>query len=214
MNNQSITPQNSSEIFKRFQIYNPDPKTELVYSSPFELLIAVMLSAQATDISVNKATKPLFKKVNTPEAFILLGEEGLKLYIKTINFFHTKARHIIQTCELLVQNFEGKVPASRADLETLPGVGRKTANVILNSAFGEPTLAVDTHIFRVAHRLGLSSGKTPLEVELALLSVISSEFLKEAHHYLVLHGRYICKARHPLCAQCFLSDLCPSYTPS
>ena len=186
------------------------PTTELVYGSVFELLISVMLSAQSTDVSVNKATVKLFPVANTPEAFLQLGEAGLKAYIKTIGLFNMKARHIIQTCELLIKNFNSPVPESRESLESLPGVGRKTANVILNTAFHQPTLAVDTHIFRVAQRLGLASGKTPLAVELQLLKVIPPEFLKDAHHWLILHGRYVCKARKPLCGACFLADVCPS----
>lgn len=195
-------------IFKRWQKTNPHPKTELIYRSHFELLIAVMLSAQATDVSVNKATKVLFKVANTPEKMQALQEEGLKPYIKTIGLYNSKAKNIIRTCEILIQKHRSGVPRTRVDLEALPGVGRKTANVILNAAFGEPTLAVDTHIFRLANRIGLAPGKTPLVVEKKLLEVIPETFLQNAHHWLILHGRYVCTARAPHCKDCLIQDLC------
>lgn len=195
-------------IFERLREQNPHPTTELKYSSPFELLIAVILSAQATDVSVNKATEKLFAVANTPEAILELGEEGLKKYIKTIGLFNNKAKNIIATCRILVEKFGGRVPDNRRDLESLPGVGRKTANVVLNTAFGHPTMAVDTHIFRVANRTGLARGKTPLAVEKKLLKVIPKEFLKDAHHWLILHGRYVCTARKPKCSKCIIEDLC------
>ena len=197
-------------LFTRFKAHNPKPTTELVYDTVFQLLIAVILSAQATDVSVNRATVALFKIAPTPETMLALGLEGLKKYIKSIGLFNSKAAHIIQTCEILVSQFDSEVPHARKDLEGLPGVGRKTANVILNTAFGEPTIAVDTHIFRVAQRLGLAKGKTPLAIEQQLLKKIPAEFKQDAHHWLILHGRYICKARQPLCEQCFLADICPS----
>lgn len=196
------------EIFRRFQKLNQNPTTELIYNSEFELLIAVMLSAQATDISVNKATKPLFKIANTPKKILKLGENELKKFIQSIGLFNTKAKNILKTCEILVTKFNSEVPKSREDLESLPGVGRKTANVILNTAFGEKTVAVDTHIFRVANRTGLAPGKTPLEVEKKLMKVIPEEFLHDAHHWLILHGRYICTARKPKCPTCPIRDLC------
>ena len=195
-------------LFERFKLKNPHPTTELYYTSPFELLIAVMLSAQATDISVNKATGPLFKIANTPDTLLALGEVGLKNHIKTIGLFNTKAANIIKTCALLNAHHGGEVPSTREALEALPGVGRKTANVVLNTAFGQATMAVDTHIFRVANRTGLAPGKTPLAVELGLLKNIPKAFLKDAHHWLILHGRYVCKARNPLCSQCPMVDLC------
>jgi len=203
-----MTPQKIRKIFKRFQENNPSPTTELCFQSPFELLISVILSAQATDISVNKATQPLFKVANTPEAILALGVDGLKSYIKSIGLYNTKAKNIIKTCEILKQQYNCEVPEIRAGLESLPGVGRKTANVILNTLFGEATIAVDTHIFRIANRIGLATGKTPLAVETQLLKVIPKIFLKEAHHWLVLHGRYICVARKPKCAACLIRDLC------
>jgi endonuclease III len=196
------------EVFLRFQAQNPHPKTELKYQTPFELLIAVMLSAQATDVSVNKATSVLFAVANTPHAMLDLGLLSLKQYVKSIGLYNTKAHNIIKTCEILIERFEGHVPHTRKALESLPGVGRKTANVVLNTAFGEPTMAVDTHIFRVANRTGLASGKTPLAVELALLKNIEPEFLKDAHHWLILHGRYVCTARKPKCPTCLIADLC------
>lgn len=195
-------------IFERFQAHQPHPTTELNYSNAFELLVAVMLSAQATDVSVNKATRPLFQIANTPNTILALGEERLKSHIKTIGLFNTKAANLMKTCALLLERHEGMVPNTRAALEALPGVGRKTANVILNTAFGEPTMAVDTHIFRVANRTGLAYGKTPLAVEKELLKHVPEAFLKDAHHWLILHGRYVCKARKPDCASCLIRDLC------
>jgi endonuclease-3 len=195
-------------IFERFQAQNPHPTTELQYHSAFELLIAVMLSAQATDVSVNKATVTLFSVANTPETILELGEVGLKGYIKTIGLFNTKAANIIKTCHILLEKYHSEVPDTREALETLPGVGRKTANVVLNTAFGQPTMAVDTHIFRVANRTGLAPGKTPLAVEHVLVKNIDPEFLKDAHHWLILHGRYVCTARSPHCPQCPIADLC------
>jgi len=196
------------KIFQRFQERNPNPTTELEYSTPFELLIAVMLSAQATDISVNKATARLFPVANTPKELLELGEEKLKSYIKTIGLYNSKAANVIKTCKILLDEHQGEVPDKRNALEALPGVGRKTANVILNTAFGQPTIAVDTHIFRVARRLGLAHGKTPLAVEQELEKKVPQEFLQDAHHWLILHGRYICVARKPRCPECFLRDLC------
>ena len=196
------------EIFKRFKQNNPKPVTELQYSTTFELLIAVILSAQATDRTVNKATQVLFQHANTPKAIFKLGEDGLKTYIKTIGLYNSKARNIIETCRILLDKYQGKVPKSRMELESLPGVGRKTANVILNTAFGEATIAVDTHIFRVANRTGLAKGKTPLIVENQLIETVPKEYLHDAHHWLVLHGRYICVARRPRCSACIISDLC------
>lgn len=200
------------EIFKRLQAANPHPKTELEYHSPFELLIAVMLSAQATDISVNSATRQLYPVANTPEAIIELGEEKLTEYIQRIGLYKTKAKHVMQTCRILIERHAGQVPQTREALEALPGVGRKTANVVLNSAFGEATMAVDTHIFRVGNRTGLAPGKTPLEVERKLLKRIPPEYLVDAHHWLILHGRYVCTARKPLCWQCAVAPYC-DYTP-
>ena len=200
--------QKRKEIFQRFQAQNPHPTTELVYHSPFELLIAVMLSAQATDVSVNKATTRLFPIANTPKAILDLGLDGLKNYIKTIGLYNSKAANVLKTCEILLQKYAGQVPDTREALESLPGVGRKTANVVLNTAFGQPTMAVDTHIFRVANRTGLAKGKTPLAVEFALLKNIPPEFLQDAHHWLILHGRYVCTARKPHCANCIIQDLC------
>lgn len=197
-----------NKIFARFQAQNPAPKTELIYHSNFELLIAVMLSAQATDISVNKATLILFQSANTPEKMLSLGDEGLRELIKTINLYKTKAKHILKTCEILITEHHSVVPSTREELEKLPGVGRKTANVVLNAAFGQYTIAVDTHIFRVANRTGLAPGKTPLAVEQTLQKNVPKKYLKEAHHWLVLHGRYICKARNPLCSTCPIHDLC------
>jgi endonuclease III len=196
------------EIFERFHEANPNPATELNYQTPFELLIAVILSAQATDVSVNKATKVLFPKANTPKAILALGETGLKKFIKTIGLYNTKANNILKTCGILIAQHKGHVPHTREALESLPGVGRKTANVILNTAFGESTIAVDTHIFRVCNRTKLAPGKTPLAVEKQLIKVVPATFKKEAHHWLVLHGRYICTARKPKCMICPLVDLC------
>jgi endonuclease-3 len=199
---------------KRIQIYSrlrdkmPNPETELVYAGPFELLIAVILSAQATDVGVNKATALLFPVANTPEAILDLGLRRLKSYIKTIGLYNAKAENIIKTCRILIERFDGDVPRTREELESLPGVGRKTANVILNTAFGEPTIAVDTHIFRVANRTGLAPGKTPLAVEKRLVRLTPDEFKKDAHHWLILHGRYTCKARKPDCPNCAIEDLC------
>ncbi len=195
-------------IFERLRQANPRPTTELNYHSPFELLIAVILSAQATDKGVNKATEKLFRVANTPAAILKLGEEGLKHYIKTIGLYNTKAKNIIRTCETLVRQYNGRVPDRRSALEALPGVGRKTANVILNTAFGQPTIAVDTHIFRVCNRTGLAPGKTVLEVEKKLLKVVPEEFKHDAHHWLILHGRYTCVARKPRCGSCIIEDLC------
>ncbi|MCA0403239.1 MAG: endonuclease III [Proteobacteria bacterium] len=195
-------------IFERFREQDPHPTTELNYNSPFELLIAVILSAQATDVSVNKATEKLYAVANTPEAILALGEDELKIYIKTIGLYNAKAANIIETCNLLITHFASEVPRNRKDLESLPGVGRKTANVVLNTVFDEPTIAVDTHIFRVANRTGLAREKTPLKVELKLLKIIEKPFLKDAHHWLVLHGRYVCIARKPHCKTCLINDLC------
>jgi endonuclease-3 len=196
------------ELFARLREMDPHPRTELVYASPFELLVAVVLSAQATDVGVNRATKHLFPVANTPRAILDLGEDGLKHYIATIGLFNSKAKHIIATCRLLIDLHGGEVPDDRAALEALPGVGRKTANVILNVAFGHPTIAVDTHIFRVANRTGLAPGKTVEAVEHKLLKRVPVEFRQHAHHWLILHGRYVCKARKPDCPQCVIRDLC------
>ncbi|MDD4928708.1 MAG: endonuclease III [Gallionella sp.] len=203
-----MNPAKRREIFQRLQAANPHPTTELEYRSPFELLIAVMLSAQATDISVNAATRVLYPVAHTPEAILALGEEKLTGYIQRIGLYKTKAKHVIQTCRILVDQHAGQVPQTREALEALPGVGRKTANVMLNTAFGQPTLAVDTHIFRLSNRIGLAPGKNVLEVEKKLLRVIPKEFLHDAHHWLILHGRYICRARTPKCAECLIYDLC------
>lgn len=196
------------QIFERLRAANPSPTTELVYANPFELLIAVILSAQATDKSVNKATASLFPVARTPAALLALGEEGLKTHIRAIGLFNAKARNILKTCAILIAEHDGEVPHERAALESLPGVGRKTANVILNTAFGEPTVAVDTHIFRVANRTRIAVGKTPLAVERQLLRHLPTPFLKNAHHWLILHGRYVCTARAPRCAHCGIADLC------
>jgi endonuclease-3 len=195
-------------IFARFHQANPAPTTELIYHNAFELLIAVILSAQATDKSVNKATSKLFSYANTPEAILHLGEEGLKKYIKTIGLFNNKAANIIKTCAQLINQHASVVPENREALEALPGVGRKTANVILNTCFGQPTMAVDTHIFRVANRIGLAHGNTPLAVEKQLLKTTPKEFIHDAHHWLILHGRYTCTARKPHCPTCIIRDLC------
>ncbi|MBK1648811.1 endonuclease III [Rhabdochromatium marinum] len=197
-----------TELFRRLRAANPQPTTELQYSSTFELLIAVMLSAQATDRSVNRVTANLFPVANTPAAILALGEEGLIAHIRTIGLFNSKARNILKTCAQLLERHQGQVPHERAALEALPGVGRKTANVLLNTAFGEPTVAVDTHIFRVANRTGLAPGDTPLAVEQHLLRRIPEEFLLDAHHWLILHGRYLCTARRPRCDECPIADLC------
>ena len=196
------------EIFLRLQAANPHPATELEYRTPFELLVAVMLSAQATDVSVNSATRVLFPIANTPQAILALGEEKLREFIQRIGLYQTKARHLIQTCRLLLERHSGTVPQTREELEALPGVGRKTANVILNTAFGQPAIAVDTHIFRIANRIGLAPGKTVLEVENKLLKVVPDEFKHDAHHWLILHGRYVCQARKPKCGACIIQDLC------
>lgn len=196
------------KIFERFKKANPNPTTELNYKTPFELLIAVILSAQATDISVNKATGPLFEVANTPEALIALGETGLKEYIKTIGLYNTKASNIIKTCKILFEKYHSTVPQTREALETLPGVGRKTANVVLNTAFKQEAMPVDTHIFRVSNRIGLAHGKTPFSIEIELLKVIPKEYRKNAHHWLILHGRYTCIARKPKCPSCIIRDLC------
>ena len=196
------------EFFRRLQAIDPHPKTELEYESTFELLIAVILSAQATDVSVNLATRRLYKKANTPQAILELGEDGLKAYIRTIGLFNSKAKNIMATCKTLLEEHSAEVPSNRQALEALPGVGRKTANVILNTAYGEPTMAVDTHIFRVANRTGLALGKTPLVIEKKLLKSIPEQYLLHAHHWLILHGRYVCKARTPNCPECIVRDLC------
>ena len=197
-----------TEIFKRFQQANNKPTTELNYNSEFELLISVILSAQATDISVNKATAKLYPKARTPEKIYKLGESGLKKYIKTIGLYNTKAKNIIKTCKLLINEHDSKVPQTRKQLEALPGVGRKTANVILNTAFGFDTIAVDTHIFRVSNRTKIAPGKTPLEVETKLNKVVPKPYRLDAHHWLILHGRYTCMARNPKCGDCIIQDLC------
>ncbi len=196
------------EIFKRFAEADPHPTTELNYETPFQLLIAVMLSAQTTDKAVNKATATLFREAPIPEAMLALGEEGIKRHIRHIGLYNSKAKHIIETCRILVEKYGGEVPRTRRDLEALPGVGRKTANVVLNTAFGEPTIAVDTHIFRVANRIGLAKGKTPLAVEKQLERVVPPEYRRHAHHWLILHGRYVCTARKPRCGACIIEDLC------
>ena len=196
------------EIFERLRTANPHPSTELHYGNPFQLLVAVMLSAQSTDVGVNRATRALFRKVKTPQAMLRLGEAGLKEHIKTIGLYNTKAANIIKASRILVEHHSGKVPQERAALEALPGVGRKTANVVLNTAFGQPTIAVDTHIFRVANRTGIAPGRNPHEVEQRLLRHVPAEFRQDAHHWLILHGRYICIARKPRCGACVISDLC------
>jgi len=196
------------ELFRRLRELNPHPTTELDYTTPFELLVAVILSAQATDVGVNKATKKLFPVANTPQAILDLGEDRLKTYIATIGLFNAKAKNVIAACRILVEQHAGEVPRSREALEALPGVGRKTANVVLNTAFGEPTIAVDTHIFRVSNRTGLAPGKTVRAVEDKLEKVVPDEFRKDAHHWLILHGRYTCKARKPACPACAINDLC------
>ena len=196
------------EIFSRLKAANPKPTTELVYSTPFELLVAVVLSAQATDKSVNIATKILFQKANTPENISSLGETELRKYIKSIGLYKTKAKNILATCKLLIQNYDSSVPQTREELEGLPGVGHKTANVILNTAFGRPTIAVDTHIFRISNRTGLAVGKNVSEVELKLLKFVPKQFHQDAHHWLILHGRYVCKARKPECTKCIIEDMC------
>ena len=197
-----------TEIFSRFEANDPSPTTELIYQSTFELLISVILSAQATDISVNKATKALFSVANSPEEILKLGIKQLKQFIKTIGLFNTKAENVIKTCRMLVENHLGEVPETREELEALPGVGRKTANVILNTAFGWPTIAVDTHIYRVSNRTGIAKGKDVKNVEINLLKFVPDQFKQHAHHWLILHGRYTCMARKPLCTTCVIKDLC------
>ena len=203
-----MNPAKRREIYERFRAANPHPKTELVFRTPYELLVSVVLSAQATDKSVNLATAKLLPIANTPAKMVELGEERLAEYIRTIGLYRTKAKNVIQLSRLLLENFEGEVPRTREQLESLPGVGRKTANVVLNTAFGQPTMAVDTHIFRVANRTCLGPGKDPLEVEQKLLKFTPPEFLMDAHHWLILHGRYVCVARKPRCQECLIKDLC------
>ena len=204
----NMTKKQIQVFFERLREQRPDPRTELNYSSPFELLIAVMLSAQATDVSVNKATDKLYPVANTAQAILNLGVEGLKAYIKTIGLYNAKAENVIKTCQILVDQYQGQVPETRQQLEALPGVGRKTANVVLNTAFGQPTMALDTHIFRVGNRTGLAVGKNVLEVEHRLVKVIPKEFILDAHHWLILHGRYCCIARKPKCFECVVADVC------
>lgn len=203
-----MNQQKRYEIFSRLRAENPHPTTELHYTTPFELLVAVVLSAQATDKGVNKATAKLFPAANTPAAILALGVEGLKEYVKTIGLYNSKAENIIKTCAILLEKHGGQVPQSREALEELPGVGRKTANVVLNTAFGQPTIAVDTHIFRVSNRTGIAPGKNVLEVEKRLERLVPKEFLHDAHHWLILHGRYVCIARKPRCSACIIEDLC------
>ena len=197
-----------TEIFSRLRAQNPHPTTELEYQSDFELLVAVVLSAQATDVGVNKATARLYPVANTPEAIFALGVDGLKEYIKTIGLFNSKAENIIQLCRILIEQHDSQVPRTREELEALPGVGRKTANVVLNTAYGYPTMAVDSHIFRVSHRTRIAPGKNVLEVEKRLVRLVPEEFLRDAHHWLILHGRYVCIARKPKCGDCLIADLC------
>ena len=204
----NMTKKQIQVFFERLREQRPSPRTELNYSSPFELLIAVMLSAQATDVSVNKATDKLYPVANTAQAILNLGVEGLKTYIKTIGLYNAKAENVIKTCQILVDQYQGQVPETRQQLEALPGVGRKTANVVLNTAFGQPTMAVDTHIFRVGNRTGLAVGKNVLEVEHRLIKVIPKELILDAHHWLILHGRYCCIARKPKCFECVVADVC------
>lgn len=204
----TMNKQKRTEIFERLRKANPAPTTELVYTSPFELLISVILSAQATDVGVNKATAKLYPVANTPETILALGVDGLKQYIKTIGLFNSKAENVIKTCRALVETHNSEVPGSREELEALPGVGRKTANVVLNTAFGHPAMAVDTHIFRVSNRTGIAPGKNVLEVEKRLMRLVPREFLLDAHHWLILHGRYTCVARKPRCGACIIEDLC------
>ncbi|MBK0063774.1 MULTISPECIES: endonuclease III [unclassified Acinetobacter] len=204
----NMTKKQIQTFFERLRAQRPHPQTELNYSSPFELLIAVMLSAQATDVSVNKATDKLYPVAHTPAQIYALGVDGLKEYIKTIGLYNAKAENVIKTCQILLEKHQGEVPSTRPELEALPGVGRKTANVVLNTAFGQPTMAVDTHIFRVGNRTGLAVGKNVLEVEHRLIKVIPKEFIVDAHHWLILHGRYCCVARKPKCGECVVSDVC------
>ncbi|HTO44059.1 MAG TPA: endonuclease III [Burkholderiales bacterium] len=203
-----MNPAKREEIFRRLSSLNPEPATELHYRNPFELLVAVVLSAQATDKSVNLATPRLFQAAGSPAAMLALGQDGLEEYIKTIGLYRTKAKNLLAACRLLIERHGGEVPSNREALENLPGVGRKTANVILNSAFGEPTIAVDTHIFRLANRTGLAPGKNVVEVENKLLKFVPEQYRRHAHHWLILHGRYVCKARKPECPTCPISDLC------
>ncbi len=203
-----MNKQKRAAIFSKLRELDPHPETELNYNTPFQLLISVILSAQATDISVNKATDKLYPVANTPESIFALGVAGITPYIKTIGLYNSKAKNIIKTCQILIEDYGSEVPQTREALESLPGVGRKTANVVMNTAFGEPTIAVDTHIFRVANRTGIAPGKTPLEVEKGLLRSTPEEFKKDAHHWLILHGRYICKARKPLCRECKIIGWC------
>ncbi|WP_287598892.1 endonuclease III [Thermomonas sp.] len=211
-----LAPAEITELFTRLRAGDPHPTTELEYTTPFELLVAVVLSAQATDVGVNKATRRLYPAANTPAAILALGEEGLKGYIHTIGLFNAKAANVIALCRLLLERHGGEVPRTREALEALPGVGRKTANVVLNTAFGEPTIAVDTHIFRVSNRTGLAPGRDVRTVEDKLVRLVPAEFARDAHHWLILHGRYVCKARKPDCARCVLHDLCrwPDKGPS
>jgi len=204
----NMTKKQIQTFFERLRAQRPHPETELNFSSPFELLVAVTLSAQATDVSVNKATDKLFPVANTPEAIYALGVDGLKEYIKTIGLYNSKAENVIKACRILIEKHNSQVPDNRADLEALPGVGRKTANVVLNTAFGQPAMAVDTHIFRLGNRTGLAVGKNVLEVEQRLIKIIPKEFIIDAHHWLILHGRYCCIARKPKCAECVVSDVC------
>ncbi|HEY5993466.1 MAG TPA: endonuclease III [Gallionellaceae bacterium] len=203
-----MNPAKRQEIFLRFRSANPHPTTELEYTTPFELLVAVVLSAQATDVSVNAATRVLFPRAHTPQAILALGEEKFSQYVQRIGLYRTKSKHIIQLCRLLLEKHGGQVPQTREELEALPGVGRKTASVVLNTAFGQPTIAVDTHIFRVANRTGIAPGKDVLEVEKKLVKFVPDEFKHDAHHWLILHGRYVCQARKPKCPQCLINDLC------
>ena len=203
-----MNPAKRTEVFTRLRAANPHPVTELKYRTPFELLVAVLLSAQATDVSVNAATRQLFPVANTPQAMLDLGEEKLREYVQRIGLYKTKAKHLMQTCRLLVEQHGGAVPQTSEALEALPGVGHKTANVILNTAFGQPTIAVDTHVFRVANRTGIAPGKNVLEVEHQLLKFVPNEFKHNAHHWLILHGRYVCQARKPKCGACIINDLC------
>ncbi len=207
-----MTPADIDTFFSRLAAKNPHPVTELRYTTPFTLLVAVVLSAQATDVGVNKATARLFPVADTPQKILDLGEEGLKAHLRTLNFYNAKARNIIKLCEILLRAYDGQIPTTREELERLPGVGRKTANVVLNVAFGQPTMAVDTHIFRVSNRTGLAPGKDPLAVELELERVVPEKWRLHAHHWLILHGRYICRARRPQCAVCPVSDVCAYYS--
>ena len=203
-----MNPDKRRAIFERFHAANPEPRGELRFNTPFELLVAVILSAQATDKSVNQATDVLYQRANTPAGILKLGQKGLERYVKSIGLYRTKAKNILATCKLLLENHGGDVPRTREALEALPGVGRKTANVVLNIAFGEPTIAVDTHLFRIGNRTGIAPGKTPLEVEQRLLKFIPDEYKLHAHHWLILHGRYVCTARSPKCGECLIRDLC------